>query len=168
MEFESDRAALTSDNEDHERVRSAFANAFMQRQEFNRKYPATMKSAEFVDALISTVSHSSGVDLSAEKDALVALADDPNAGRGAVLTRVAAHPAVADAQYNQALVLLQYFGFYRRDPDETSYASLLNTLKNKPLRDTSAARSMVCSFMNSEEFQLRFGILTPHHTRECN
>jgi hypothetical protein len=45
---------------------------------------------------------------------------------------------------------------------------MVNTLKSKPLRDAGAARSMVCSFMNSEEYQLRFGILTSHHTRECN
>ncbi len=167
-EFESDRAALVNDAEDQERSRLAFANAFVQRQEFKRKYPATMKSGEFVDALISTVEHASGVDLAAERDALIAVVDDPNAGRAAVLARLATNPAVADAQYNQAFVLLQYFAFFRRDPDEGSYTSLVNTLKNKPLRDTSAARSMVCSFMNSEEFQLRFGILTPHHTRECN
>ena len=167
-EFESDRAALVHDNEDHERLRSTFANAFVQRQEFKRKYPATMKSAEFVDSIISTLVHSSGVDLAAERDALIALLDDANAGRAAVLTRLASHPAVADAQYNQSLVLLQYFAFFRRDPDDVGFTSALNTLKNKPLRDAGAARSMVCSFMNSEEYQLRFGILTPHHTRECN
>ena len=167
-EFESDRAALVHENDDHERLRSTFANAFVQRQEFKRKYPATMKPAEFVDSIISTLAHSSGVDLAAERDALIALLDDANAGRAAVLTRLASHPAVADAQYNQSLVLLQYFAFFRRDPDDVGFTSALNTLKNKPLRDAGAARSIVCSFMNSEEYQLRFGILTPHHTRECN
>ncbi|HEX6047443.1 MAG TPA: hypothetical protein VFZ22_23330, partial [Pyrinomonadaceae bacterium] len=105
-----------------------------------------------------------GVDLATEKSDLNALGED----RAAVLLRLASHPAVADAQYNQALVLLQYFAFYRRDPDDTAYTSLVNTLKSKPLRDAGAARSMVCSFLNSEEYQLRFGILTTHHTRECN
>lgn len=167
-EFETDRAALVNDNEEQARLRLAFANAFVQRQEFKRKYPATMKSAEFVDAVISVAGHASGVDLSAERDALITLVDDPSAGRAAVLTRLVAHPALSDAQYNQALVLLQYFAFFRRDPDDNAVTSLVNTLKNKPLRDAGAARSMVCSFMNSEEYQLRFGILTPHHTRECN
>ncbi len=167
-EFESDRAALVHENEDQDKLRTAFANAFVQRQEFKRKYPATMKSAEFVDSIISTVAHATGVDLAAERDTLITLVDDPNAGRAAVLTRLATQPAVADAQYNQSLVLLQYFAFFRRDPDDNGFNSLVNTLKNKPLRDSGAARSMVCSFMNSEEYQLRFGILTPHHTRECN
>ena len=163
-EFESDRATLVNDNEEQERLRLAFANAFVQRQEFKRKYPATMKPAEFVDAMIASASHATGVDLATEKSDLNALGED----RAAVLLRLASHPAVADAQYNQALVLLQYFAFYRRDPDETGYTSLVNTLKSKPLRDAGAARSMVCSFLNSEEYQLRFGILTTHHTRECN
>jgi hypothetical protein len=167
-EFESDRAALINENENQEHLRLAFAGAFVQRQEFKRKYPATMKSSEFVDSIISAASHATGVDLAAERTNLIALVEDPNAGRAAVLTHLAAHPAIVDAQYNQTLVLLQYFAFYRRDPDETSLTSMINTLKNKPLRDTGAARSMVCTFLNSEEYQLRFGILTPHHTRECN
>ena len=172
VEFESDRAALVNaavnEGDDQERLRAAFAGAFVQRQEFKRKYPATMKSAEFVDSIISTAGHASGVDLAAERDALITLADDAVAGRAAVLARLAVHPAVADAQYNQSLVLLQYFAFFRRDPDDSALTTLVNTLKNKPLRDAGAARSLVCSFMNSEEYQLRFGILTPHHTRECN
>lgn len=166
-EFESDRAVLLNE-EDQERARTTFATAFAQRPEFKKKYPATMKSAEFVDAIIATVAQASGVDLSSERDALIALVDDPSAGRVAVLTRLATRCDIADAQYNPTLVTFQYFSFLRRDPDETGYTSLLNTLKSKPLRDAGAARAMVCSFLNSEEYQSRFGILTTHTTRECN
>jgi hypothetical protein len=129
-EFETDRAALINENENQEHLRLTFAGAFVQRQEFKRKYPATMKPAEFVDSIMSAASHATGVDLAAERSNLIALVEDPNAGRAAVLTHLAAHPAIADAQYNQSLVLLQYFAFYRRDPDETSLTSLVNTLKN--------------------------------------
>ena len=167
-EFETDRAALMSDTEDQERARLALLTAFVQRPEFKRKYPATMKSAEFVDAVLATVTQTSGVDLTADKDALVALLDDPNAGRAAVLNRLATRTEIVDAQYNQTLVMTQFFAFLRRDPDDAGFASSLNTLKNKPLRDPGAARSMVCSFLNSEEYQSRFGILTTHTTRECN
>ena len=167
-EFESDRALLTSDKEDQERARTALATAFVQRPEFQRKYPATMKPAEFVDAILATVLQTSGVDLAADKDTLVALLDDPNAGRANVLTRLAMQTAIVDAQYNTTLVSFQYFAFLRRDPDETGFTYWMNTLKNKPLRDAGAARSLVCSFVNSEEYQSRFGILTTHTTRECN
>lgn len=163
-EFESDRAVLFSDPEDQERARMTLATAFVQRAEFKRKYPATMKPAEFVDAVIATA----GVDLTADRDALIALADDSNAGRAAVLTRLAAKTEIVDAQYNPTLVQFQYFTFFRREPDEAGFASWLNTLKSKPPRDAGAARSMVCSFLNSEEYQSRFGLLTTHTTRECN
>lgn len=166
-EFESDRTLLMSE-EDQERARITLLTAFMQRPEFKKKYAATMKPAEFVDAIIATVTQTSGIDLSAERDDLVALADDPNAGRAAVLTRVATRSDIVDAQYNPTFVTFQYFSFLRRDPDETGFNSLVNTLKSKPLRDGVAARAMVCSFLNSEEYQSRFGILTTHTTRECN
>lgn len=167
-EFETDRALLMSDVEDQERARLALATAFVQRQEFKRKYPATMKPAEFVDAILATVVQTSGIDLTGDKATFVGLVEDPAAGRAAVINRLATQPEIGDAHYNQTLVLFQYFGFLRRDPDETGFAYWLNTLKNKPQRDAGAARSLVCSFLNSEEYQSRFGILTTHTTRECN
>ncbi|HEU4767138.1 MAG TPA: matrixin family metalloprotease [Pyrinomonadaceae bacterium] len=165
-EFEKDRAVLLSETEDQERGRLALVTAFVQRAEFKQKFPATMKSSEFVDAVISNVGQ--GIDLSAERDALIALADDPNAGRAAVLMRLATKTEIVDAQYNQTLVMFQYFAYLRRDPDEAGFTHWLNTLKNKPLRDAGAARSISCSFLNSEEYQSRFGLLTTHTTRECN
>ncbi len=166
-EFESDRAVLMNE-EDQERARTAFTTALMQRAEFKKKYPVTMKSAEFVDAIIATVAQTIGVDLASERDALIALVDDPGAGRVALLTRLATRSDVVDALYNPTLVTFQYFSFLRRDPDDTGYTSYLNTLKSKPLRDAGAARAIVCSFLNSEEYQSRFGILTTHTPRECN
>lgn len=167
-EFEKDRAVLLSETEDQERGRLALATAFTQRPEFKQKYAATLKPAEFVDAVIATAAQSSSVDLTGERDALIALAEDPNAGRAAVLTRLATKTEIADAQYNQTLVMVQYFAYLRREPDDAGFTSWLNTLKNKPLRDAGAARSMACSFLNSEEYQSRFGLLTTHTTRECN
>ena len=167
-EFEKDRAVLLSETEDQERGRMTLAAAFAQRPEFKQKYAATLKPAEFVDAVIATAAQFSSVDLSSERDALIALAEDPNAGRAAVLTRLATKTEIADAQYNPTLVMVQYFAYLRREPDEAGFTSWLNTLKNKPLRDAGAARSMACSFLNSEEYQSRFGLLTTHTTRECN
>lgn len=167
-EFESDRALLMSNSEDQEPARLALANAFAQRPEFKRKYPATMKSAEFVDAIVATVLQTSGVDLTPDKETLIGLLEDPNAGRSAVLMRLANQAEIVDAQYNQMLVLFQYFAFLRRDPDDTGFANSMNTVKNKPLRDSGAARALVCSFLNSEEYQARFGMLTTNPARVCN
>jgi hypothetical protein len=167
-EFETDRALLMNEKDDQERGRMSLAVAFVQRPEFQRKYPATMKPAEFVDAILATVLQTTGVDLAGEKDSFTGMFDDPNLGRAGVVARLATQATIVDAQYYPTLVTFNYFAFLRRDPDETGFAFWLNTVKNKSPRDPAAARSMVCSFLNSEEYQSRFGMLTTHTPRECN
>lgn len=167
-EFESDRVLLMNEKEDQERTRMALATAFIQRPEFQRKYPATMKPAEFVDAILATAVQTTGVDLASEKDSFTGMFDDPTLGRADVIARLATEASIADALYNQTLVTFNYFAFLRRDPDETGFTYWIGSLKNKSPRDPAAARSMVCAFVNSEEYQSRFGMLTTHTTRECN
>jgi hypothetical protein len=167
-EFESDRAVLMSQSAEVERSRLAFLLAFVQRAEFKRRYPATMKPAEFVDAVLLSVMQNANVDLSSERNNLLALVDDAAAGRAAVLAKVIGQPTLIDAQYNQSLILSHYFAYLRRDPDESGYATWLNFIKHKSLRDTDTARSVTCGFVNSSEYQSRFGLLTTHDPRECN
>ena len=167
-EFESDRAALTNHSAEVERSRMAFLLAFVQRAEFKRRYPATMKPAEFVDAIISSVMQNAAVDISSERNNLIALVDDTSAGRAAVVAKVIGQPLLIDTLYNHSLILSHYFAYLRRDPDESGYATWLNFIKNKPLRDTDTARSVTCGFLNSSEYQSRFGLLTTHDPRECN
>ena len=163
-EFETDRAALAQRKDD---ARYAFVLAFMQRPEFKKRFPETMKAAEFVDAVLLSLTQNAGVDLAAARAELTGLADGPN-GRAAVLTKVLAQQTLLDAQYNQSLILSHYFAYLRRDPDESGFATWLNTIKNKPLRDADTARSVTCGFLNSTEYQNRFGMLTTHDPRECN
>jgi len=167
-EFESDRATILNQKGEVEAIRAALASAFVERPEFKRRFPATMKLAEFVDSLIASLVQSSGVDFGSERSLLIGLLDDTANGRAAVLTRLASDQRVADAHYNHALVAVQYFTHLRRSPDEAAYNAWVNTLKSKPLRDVDAARSMVCTFINSAEYQNRFGMLVTHHNRECN
>ena len=167
-EFEVDRSAIANNKGDLDSTRLALANAFSERQEFKQRFPATMNSAEFVDTLLSSLVQKTGVDLGAERTALIALVDDAVNGRAAVLARVAGDQRVIDAHYNHTLVLFQYFTYLRRNPDEAGYTAWVNTLKSKPLRDPEAARSLVCNFVNSAEYQNRFGMLATHNNRECN
>jgi hypothetical protein len=167
-EFETDRAVIANHKNELEVARMALAVAFVERAEFKRKYPATMKPAEFVDSLITLLAQGSGVELGSERSLLISLLDDGANGRAAVLARLASDQRVIDANYNEALVLFQYFSYLRRNPDDAAYNSWVNTLKSKPLRDPEAARSLVCNFLNSAEYQNRFGMLATHHPRECN
>jgi hypothetical protein len=127
-----------------------------------------MKPAEFVDSLLTILAQGAGVDLGPERSLLIGLLDDSANGRAAVLTRLASDQRVVDANYNSALVLFQYFSYLRRNPDETAYNTWVSTLKNKPLRDPDAVRSLVCNFLNSAEYQNRFGMLATHNPRQCN
>lgn len=167
-EFESDRATIASQKSELEATRMALTAAFVERPEFKRRFPATMKPAEFVDSLLTPLAQGTGVDLGSERSLLIGLLDDPVNGRATVLMRLASDQRVVDANYNQALVLFQYLSFLRRNPDEATYNTWVNTLKNKPLRDPEAARSLVCNFLNSTEYQNRFGMLATHNPRQCN
>ena len=166
-EFESDRAALAAQNGDVERSRMTFLLNFVQRPEFKRRHAATMKASEFVDSVLQSLAQTASVDLLEERAALIAVVDE-SAGRAAVLAKVIGQPAVIDANYNQSLILFHYFAYLRRDPDEGGYATWLNFIKNRPLRDADTARSVTCGFVNSSEYQNRFGLLTPHDPKECN
>ncbi|HEV2834383.1 MAG TPA: matrixin family metalloprotease, partial [Pyrinomonadaceae bacterium] len=68
VEFESDRAALATQDGDAERNRMAFILAFVQRPEFKRRHPATLKAAEFVDAVLLSMAQNAGVELTKERD----------------------------------------------------------------------------------------------------
>ena len=153
---------------DAERARLSFILSFVQRAEFKRRYPAPMKAGEFVDAMLLSLVQNTGVDLSAARAELISLADEPAAGRAAVLAKVIGAEAVIDAQFNQSYILSHYFAYLRRDPDESGFATWLNFVKNKPLRDGDTARALTCGFLNSSEYQARFGMLTTHDPRECN
>ena len=167
-DLETDRSVVTNQKGEIEAVRLALASAFVERAEFKRKFPATMRPAEFVDSLVTTLAQTSGVDFSSDRSLLISLLDDAANGRAMVLTRLASDQRVVDANYNHALVLFQYFTYLRRNPDDAGYNAWLNTVKSKPLRDADAARSLVCNFLQSAEYQNRFGMVVTRSNRECN
>ena len=166
-EFQIDREQINRDP-DVEGNKLAFAIAFVERPEFERKYGRLEKPDQFVDALISSINQTSGVNLGGEKHSLVPLYDNTSVGRAKILVRLVGQRALIDAQYNQTLVLMHYFAYLRRDPDKSAFDLSLNLLKNKPLRDPAAARSLACSFLNSSEYQSRFAMVATHHVSECN
>jgi hypothetical protein len=52
--------------------------------------------------------------------------------------------------YNESFVVMQYFGFLRRDPD-ILYLDWIQELNN-----TGDSRNMINGFVNSEEYRRRF------------
>jgi hypothetical protein len=73
--------------------------------------------------------------------------------RGRVLREIAESTQVFDKFFIQSTVAIQYFGYLRRDPDQTGFDGWVQTLTQNP----SNMRHMVFGFLYSGEYQGRFG-----------
>jgi hypothetical protein len=144
----------------------ALAEGFVRREEFTSKYQANATAESFVDALIQNVLLSSGVDLSAQRDAYLGAYNsggNMSQSRGLVMRALADGPSLKQAEYNRAFVLAQYFGYLKREPDTTGYNFWLDILAN----NSNNYRGMVCAFITSSEYQDRFGTVRTHNNAEC-
>ena len=131
------------------------------------KYPSGMTALQFSNALLASLQQSAGVDLSSERDALIAMYDGSDSSRATILRRLADDQTFARAEYNRAFILMEYFGYLRRDPDQAGFNSWLKVLEHKLPNDPGAYRSMICAFVTSNEYQSRFGILVTRTNTEC-
>jgi hypothetical protein len=141
--------------------KQAYALEFVLRPRFLAAFPLTMTPAEYVDKLVQNA----GITLTtAERDALVAqlnAASDVAAGRAAVLRAVAENQQLQDNEKRRAFVLMQYYGYLRRDPDTgpntdfTGWKFWLDKL-NEFNGDFQRAE-MVKAFLSSDEYIDRFG-----------
>ena len=84
--------------------------------------------------------------------------------RARVLREVIEISEFKQREYNAAFVLTQYFGYLRRDPDQGGYDFWLDVLNNRELNNY---RGMVCAFLTSAEYQLRFGADVTRTNRDC-
>jgi DNA/RNA endonuclease G (NUC1) len=151
------------------------ANLFVMRPEFVARYPASLATADqFVDALLLTLQMDLGVNLNGQRANLISIYNTQG-GRGAVLYRLAddnatnpiANQPFIDEEYNRSFVLGQYFGYLRRNPDIPGLIFWLGQVNGAPLRDLPKQHAMVCSFITSGEFQLRFGPVASRNNSEC-
>ncbi len=146
-EFTPDLARVSGflDNSQLEAAKTAFANDFMSRSAFAAQY-GSLSNGAYVDALINTAQVNLG-----NRQALV---DGLNTGtltRAQVLRQIAESSEVYQRYYNQAFVVMEYFGYLRRDPDAL-YLNWIQVLDANP----ADSRHMVDGFMNSTEYRKRF------------
>ena len=139
--------------------KAAFATSWVQRADFLAKYPSTMTAAQFVDALIQTVKMADGVDLSSQRNTLISMYDGTDSGRAAIVRAVVDNADVKKAEFNPAFVLMQYFGYLRRDPDTNGFNFWLQIMNGL---NPTAFQGMTCAFITSIEYQDRFSSV---HTR---
>jgi hypothetical protein len=127
----------------------AFYQAWVQRVDFRTRYDR-LTAGQFVDALHASM----GVTVSAaERDALVASlgAGTP---RAEVLAKIVENEAFSRLEFNKAFVLMQYFGYLRRNPDPAGYAHWLGKLEE--FGGDYKRAEMVKAFLDSTEYRDRF------------
>ncbi len=134
-----------------------FINNFISRAEFQANFPAQLTAAQYVDKLNMMTSGSLS---QAERDALVTGLSGGQETRATVLRKVAEDVDFSAAEFNRAFVLMQYFGYLRRNPNDapdlnfSGYDFWLGKL-NQFGGDFRRAE-MVKAFINSTEYRDRF------------
>ncbi|MDX6404180.1 MAG: hypothetical protein QOH70_1635 [Blastocatellia bacterium] len=138
--------------------KQAFTTEFVQRSRFTAVFPASMTAAEFVDALNANA----GNPLSpSERNQLVTDLSTNVKTRAQVLRAVAEDTDLNSAEFNRAFVLMQYFGYLRRNPndapdsDYTGYDFWLTKLNQ--FNGNFQNADMVKAFISSSEYRQRFG-----------
>ena len=133
-----------------------FADKWVNRPEFIAAYNGKSNS-EFVSALYTNA----GIAATpADKAALVTKLDSANETRSAALLEVASNAAFRNQEMNRAFVLMEYFGYLRRDPSDVPDADLsgynfwLNKLNQFGGNYLDA--EMVRAFIISTEYRQRF------------
>jgi CSLREA domain-containing protein len=143
-----------------ENNKRAFTLEFVQEQRFKNAFPPSMTPAQFVDQLRANT----GSALSqSERDQLVSelSADNTDAGRAGVLRKVAEDSDLVRNETNSAFVLMQFFGYLRRNPNDTpdaDYTGYDFWLKKLDQFGGNFIRAeMVRGFISSTEYRHRFG-----------
>lgn len=137
------------------------ANNFVERPEFKQMYPDTMTKAEFVNLLFDTAGLA---PYTAERQQQIDAMTNNGKTRAEVLRDVIEINAFKTREYNPAFVLMQYYGYLRRNPDQGGYDFWLDILTRQP----DNFRGMVCSFLTSTEYQRRFGTAVTRSNQDCS
>ena len=131
--------------------KQAFAELWTKRAEFKQKYDG-LNDMQYVDTLASNA----GVTLREEErtELITGLLTKQTTRTGALL-RIVDNPDFITNETNRAFVLMEYFGYLRRDPDAAGFQFWLNKL-NAFGGDFRRAE-MVKAFITSIEYRSRFG-----------
>ena len=134
-----------------EQNKQLLISEWVQRTDFKLRFDA-LTNEQYVDALNTNTGNSL---TTTERNTLVAALNAGTMTRAEVLRRVAENEEFGRREFNPAFVLMQYFGYLRRDPDAPGYQFWLNKL-NQFNGDFRRAE-MVKAFITSLEYRSRFG-----------
>ena len=140
--------------------KQAYALAFVQRADFMAAYPNSLTAAEFVNRLNT---NAGGVLSAADQATLINNLVNPSdvTMRSQTVRAVAENTNLRNAEFNKAFVLMQYFGYLRRNPNDlpdTDFSGFNFWLtKLNSFNGDYIGAEMVKAFISSDEYRHRFG-----------
>jgi uncharacterized repeat protein (TIGR01451 family) len=146
-----------------ENNKQAFIAEFVQRSRFTTAYPTSLTPTQFVNALFTNAGLPlSGTDYTQAINDFGGASNTTNVtARASALRRVAENSTLQQQEFNRAFVLMQYFGYLRRNPndapdsDYTGYDFWLTKLNQ--FNGNFVNAEMVKAFITSGEYRQRFG-----------
>ena len=144
--------------------KQAFSAVFVSRQRFTNAFPLALNAQQFVTQLDQNAGQ---VLTDADKTRLIGIfggasASSNDAAKRALTTRqVADNSLLQQRESNRAFVLMQYFGYLRRNPDDaqdtdhTGFDFWLTKLNQ--FNGNFVQAEMVKAFITSVEYRQRFG-----------
>jgi hypothetical protein len=165
-EFNSDRSKIVIGQNFSTNKLPLLLN-FIERPEFTNKYPASSGGLAFIDPLLQTVRDGSGVDLTGSRMQYLAAWDNcvqlaiPQICKSITIERVVNEAAFRQAVLSESFVLMEYFGYLRRNPNDlpdtdfSGYNFWLNKLNQ--FNGNFVNAEMVKAFIVSDEYRRRFG-----------
>jgi hypothetical protein len=142
-----------------EQNKQAYLERLVNDFEFAPRHPASQPATVYVDALFAAA----GVTPTAaeRQNAINAYLAGGLQGRAAALRSIAESASVTQAEFNSAFVLMEYFGYLRRNPldapdtNDDGYQSWLAKLNQ--FNGDFVRAEMVRAFIASAEYRRRFG-----------
>jgi hypothetical protein len=128
--------------------KQAFIDGWMTRPEFRAAYDG-LSNASYVDALIG---HAGGFN--GDRNAIVNGLNANTLSRSEALRQIVENEGFAGAKRNASFVMMEYFGYLRRDPDEGGYNFWLSKLNQ--FGGNFEQAEMVKAFIVSGEYRDRF------------
>ncbi len=150
VEFMPDLAKVSGFLTDAEKEANkvAFVQEFMARAEFKNRYDSLTTPKAYVEGLLQMA----GLPNHPSHDGWIAGLTNGTLTRARVLRELAESAEAYNKFYNEAFVVMQYFGYLRRDPD-ILYLEWIRIMN----QNGGDYRGMINGFINSPEYRRRFG-----------
>lgn len=144
--------------------KQAFFSDFVQRARFTTAFSSGLTAQQFVDKLYANAGlGTSGTNRAAAINEFNSTTPADVAARARALRLVAEDPMLAQQEFNRAFVLMEYFGYLQRNPDDAPEATRdfagynFWLTKLNQFNGNFVNAEMVKAFITSGEYKQRFG-----------